>query len=142
MNKERNHIKVFVSSTVYDFESQLDMVYSTLDGYGYDVMMSHKGTIPLDSKLSNLENCLKGVEDCDVFLGFVRPLTGTGILKPGEKSIQDANLAGKSLDLFWIGNLGHNSINEKAHPERADLTRSGVSLLSAKVTTLFDISKF
>ena len=29
----------------------------------------------------------KGVEDCDVFLGFVRPLTGTGILKPGEKSI-------------------------------------------------------
>jgi hypothetical protein len=87
MYKERNHIKVFVSSTVYDFESQLDMVYSTLDGYGYDVMMSHKGTIPLDSKLSNLENCLKGVEDCDVFLGFVRPLTGTGILKPGEKSI-------------------------------------------------------
>lgn len=58
-----------MSSTVYDFESQLDMVYSTLDGYGYDVMMSHKETIPLDSKLSNLENCLKGVEDCDVFLG-------------------------------------------------------------------------
>ena len=87
MYKERNHIKVFVSSTVYDFESHLDMVYSTLDGYGYDVMMSHKGTIPLDSKLSNLENCLKGVEDCDVFLGFVRPLTGPGILKPGEKSI-------------------------------------------------------
>ena len=87
MYKERNHIKVFVSSTVYDFESQLDMVYSTLDGYGYDVMMSHKGTIPLDSKLSNLENCLKGVEGCDIFLGFVRPLTGTGILKPGEKSI-------------------------------------------------------
>ena len=37
MYNERNHIKVFVSSTVYDFESQLDMVYSTLDGYGYDV---------------------------------------------------------------------------------------------------------
>ena len=87
MYKERNHIKVFVSSTVYDFESQLDMVYSTLDGYGYDVMMSHKGTVPLDSKLSNLENCLKGVEGSDVFLGFIRPLTGTGILKPGEKSV-------------------------------------------------------
>lgn len=87
MFKERNHIKVFVSSTVYDFESQLDVVYSTLDGYGYDVMMSHKGTIQLDSKLSNLENCLKGVEMCDVFLGFIRPLTGTGVLKPGEKSI-------------------------------------------------------
>ena len=95
MFKERNHIKVFVSSTVYDFESQLDVVYSTLDGYGYDVMMSHKGTVPIDSKDSNLENCLKGVENCDVFLGFIRPLAGTGILKPGEKSItaQEFNVA-------------------------------------------------
>ena len=87
MFEKRNHIKVFVSSTVYDFESQLDMVYSTLDGYGYDVMMSHKGTVPLDSKLSNVENCLRGVGECDVFLGFIRPLVGTGILKPREKSI-------------------------------------------------------
>ena len=87
MFSERNHIKVFVSSTVYDFESQLDVVYSTLDGYGYDVLMSHKGTVPVDSKVSNLENCLKGVENCDVFLGFIRPLSGTSILKPGEKSI-------------------------------------------------------
>ena len=87
MFKDRNHIKIFVSSTVYDFESQLDTVYSTLDSYGYDVMMSHKGTIPLDSKLSNLENCLIGVEKCDVFLGFIRPLIGTGVLKPGERSI-------------------------------------------------------
>ena len=87
MFSERNHVKVFVSSTVYDFESQLDVVYSTLDGYGYDVLMSHKGTVPVDSKVSNLENCLKGVENCDVFLGFIRPLSGTGILKPGEKSI-------------------------------------------------------
>lgn len=89
MFEERNHIKVFVSSTVYDFESHLDYVYSTLDGYGYDVMMSHKGTIPLDSKLSNLENCLKGVENCDVFLGFIRPLLGTGVLDRNQKSITE-----------------------------------------------------
>ena len=75
MFSERNHVKVFVSSTVYDFESQLDVVYSTLDGYGYDVLMSHKGTVPVDSKVANLENYLKGVENCDAFLGFIRPLT-------------------------------------------------------------------
>ncbi len=89
MFEERNHIKVFVSSTVYDFESHLDYIYATLDGYGYDVMMSHKGTIPLDSKLSNLENCLKGVENCDVFLGFIRPLLGTGVLDRHQKSITE-----------------------------------------------------
>lgn len=50
-------------------------------------MMSHKGTIPLDSKLSNLENCLNAVEKCDIFLGFIRPLIGTGILSIDGKSI-------------------------------------------------------
>lgn len=89
MFEERNHIKVFVSSTVYDFQSQLDTLYATLDGYGYDVLMSHKGTIPLDSSLSNLENCLRGVETCDVFLGFIRPLVGSGVLRPGDKSITE-----------------------------------------------------
>ena len=87
--EKRNHIKVFVSSTVYDFEPQLDVVYGLLDGFGYDVMMSHKGTVPLDSKLSNVENCLKGVEDCDVFLGFIRPLVGSGILDHAQPSITE-----------------------------------------------------
>ena len=87
--EKRNHIKVFVSSTVYDFEPQLDVVYGLLDGYGYDVLMSHKGTVPLDSKLSNVENCLKGVEECDVFLGFIRPLIGTGILDRSQPSITE-----------------------------------------------------
>ena len=80
---------MFVSSTVYDFEPQLDVVYSLLDGYGYDVLMSHKGTVPLDSKLSNVENCLKGVEECDVFLGFIRPLIGTGVLDRSQPSITE-----------------------------------------------------
>ena len=87
--EKRNHIKVFVSSTVYDFEPQLDVVYGLLDGYGYDVLMSHKGTVPLDSKLSNVENCLKGVEECDVFLGFIRPLIGTGVLDRKQPSITE-----------------------------------------------------
>ncbi len=87
MSEERNHIKVFVSSTVYDFETILRGVFSTLDGFGYDVYMSKEGTIPLSSRYSNLVNCVNGVEECDVFLGIVRPLQGTGILKKGERSI-------------------------------------------------------
>jgi hypothetical protein len=65
-------------------------------------------------------------------------ITNKGQLTDKEL-FQDANLIGKSLDLFGIGNLGHNSINEKAHPERADLTRSGVSLLSANLDKIFEI---
>jgi len=83
----RNHIKVFVASTVYNFEFQLQKIYELIDGFGYDVCMSHKGTIPLDSTKSNLENCTYGVDECDVFLGFIRPDYGSGVLEKGGKSI-------------------------------------------------------
>lgn len=87
MGIERNHIKIFVSSTVYDFETDLRRIFTLLDAYGYDVYMSKEGTIPLNSRLSNLVNCVNGVEECDVFLGIVRPLIGSGVLKKGERSI-------------------------------------------------------
>jgi hypothetical protein len=87
MIQERNHIKVFVATTVYNFESDLNRIYELLDNLGYDVYMSHKGSIPLNSRLSNLINCTDGVEDCDVFLGFIRPSYGSGVLKKGDKSI-------------------------------------------------------
>lgn len=87
MSEERNHIRVFVSSTVYDFETDLRRIFATLDGFGYDVYMSKEGTIPLDSRVSNLVNCVNGVEECDIFLGIVRPLIGSGVLKKGGRSI-------------------------------------------------------
>ena len=87
MSEERNHIKVFVSSTVYDFETDLRRIFLTLDSFGYDVYMSKEGTIPLDSRLSNLINCVNGVEECDIFLGIVRPLIGSGVLEKEARSI-------------------------------------------------------
>lgn len=87
MIQERNHIKVFIATTVHNFESDLNRIYELLDNLGYDVYMSHKGSIPLNSKLSNLINCTNGVENCDVFLGFIRPSYGSGVLKKGDKSI-------------------------------------------------------
>jgi hypothetical protein len=87
MIAKRNHIKVFVASTVYNFEYQLKQIYELLDSYGYDVYMSHKGTILLDSLQSNLNNCIDGVKECDVFVGFIRPDYGSGVLEKGTKSI-------------------------------------------------------
>lgn len=87
MSAERNHIKVFVASTVYNFEHILRQVYELLDSYGYDVCMSHMGTILLDSSKSNLDNCINSVNECDVFVGFIRPDYGSGVLEKGGKSI-------------------------------------------------------
>lgn len=87
MASERNHIKVFVASTVYNFQSDLDRIYNLLDAYGYDVMMSHKGTIPLDSSVANSQICIDGVNECDIFLGLIRPNYGSGVLEAGGLSI-------------------------------------------------------
>ena len=87
MSVKRNNIKVFVASTVYNFQSNLERIYNLLDGFGYDVLMSHKGTIPLDSSKSCATICTDGVETCDVFLGFIRPDYGTGVLEKGGDSI-------------------------------------------------------
>lgn len=83
----RNHIRVFVASTVYNFQFELNSIYSYLDNLGYDVYMSHKGTILLDSRQSNLGNCTGAVNECDVFVGFIRPDYGSGVLDEGGKSI-------------------------------------------------------
>ena len=83
----RNHIKVFVASTVYNFQYELNAIHTYLDNLGYDVLMSHKGTILLDSKESNLTNCTNGVDECDVFVGFIHPDYGSGVLDKGGKSI-------------------------------------------------------
>jgi len=87
MIAKRNGIKVFVASTVYNFQSDLERIYTLLDNFGYDVMMSHKGTIPLDSKKSAADICVAGVDKCDVFLGIIRPSYGSGVLEKGGQSI-------------------------------------------------------
>ncbi|PWS32257.1 DUF4062 domain-containing protein [Pedobacter paludis] len=90
MPAKRNNIRVFVASTVYNFEYQLQLVRELLDGYGYDVVMSAAGTLPLDSSKSNMDVCIDAVKTCDIFLGFIRPDYGSGVLDRGKESITHA----------------------------------------------------
>jgi len=46
--------------------------------YGYRVWMSHKGTIPLDSTCSALENCIRAVERADAVFGIINGRYGSG----------------------------------------------------------------
>lgn len=87
MTAPRNGIKVFIASTVYNFQSELDRIYDLLDNLGYDVLMSHKGTIPIDNSKSAVDICTSGVDECDIFVGIIRPSYGSGVLDKGGKSI-------------------------------------------------------
>ncbi len=71
-------LTVMVSSTVYGVEELLDRVYTLLTAFGYEVWMSHKGTVPVFSNQSAFESCIAAVEKCDLFLGIITPQYGSG----------------------------------------------------------------
>lgn len=70
---------ILVSSTVYGIEELLERIYSLLTQFGYEVWMSHKGTMPVQSNKSAFENCIEAVQKCDLFLGLITPYYGSGI---------------------------------------------------------------
>lgn len=69
---------ILVSSTVYGLEELLDRIYTVLTAFGYEVWMSHKGTLPVRSDKTAFDNCLAAVDACDLFLGIITPDYGTG----------------------------------------------------------------
>ena len=46
MSDRRRTPTIMVSSTVYGIEELLERVYTLLIAFGYEVWMSHKGTLP------------------------------------------------------------------------------------------------
>ena len=85
MSKKKDKVKIMVGSTVYGFEDQISQIVAQLNTLGYEVVNSHYGSLKVNPRLSNLDNCLKAVEECDLFLGIVRPFYGTGNI--GDKNI-------------------------------------------------------
>ena len=82
---ESPKLKIFVASTVYGFQDQLDQICAVLTGFGYAVYNSHLGTVAVDPARSNRGDCLAAVASCDLFLGIIRPSYGSGVV--GERSI-------------------------------------------------------
>ena len=72
-------LKIMVSSTVYGSESDLDAIYSILDGFGYEVVSSKMGNVYVPANYTPEQACLKAVKDCDLFLGILFPKYGSGI---------------------------------------------------------------
>ncbi|WP_420469975.1 DUF4062 domain-containing protein [Brevundimonas sp. FT23042] len=100
---------IMISSTVYGIEELLDRMYAVLTAFGYDVWCSHMGTLPTISTLTAFENCIKAVEDCDLFLGLITPLYGSGI-PAGQVSIthQELETAIRLRKPRWL--LAHDHV--------------------------------
>lgn len=102
MTKKKRKIKIMLGSTVYGFEDQLSQIIAQLQLLNYEVLNSHSGSIKVNPHLSNLDNCLNAVEECDLFLGIIRPFYGTGNI--GEKNITFEEIK-KAIELkkpYWF----------------------------------------
>jgi hypothetical protein len=135
---EGKRLTVLVSSTVYGIEELLERVYALLTEFGYEVWMSHKGTMPVLPNRSNLQNCLTAVEQCDLFLGIITPRYGTGREETQGRSITHDELL-KAIELNkprWI--LAHDhvvfarSLLAKLGYKSPEL-RAGLSLIPSPV---------
>lgn len=103
-------LKIMVSSSVYGAQSLMRQVYVTLLGFGYEVICSPVGTVSVNPKQSNLKNCLWAVEECDIYVGFIRPIYGSGRDSKDGKSITHLELE-KAIELDrprWM--LTHSSV--------------------------------
>lgn len=105
-------LKVMVSSTVYGVEDELERIYNTLTSFGYEVWMSHMGTMPVFSDKSAFDNCLEGVRRCHIFLGIIGCQYGSGQDPDDPDSLsivhQELQLAIKLNKPRWL--LAHENI--------------------------------
>lgn len=86
-SKKKEPLTILVSSTVYGIEELLERIYAVLTGFGYEVWMSHKGTVPVFFDRTAFENCLEAVEKCHLFLGIITTHYGSGKKSKGKLSI-------------------------------------------------------
>lgn len=102
MAKRKQKIKIMVGSSVYGFEDQLSQVVAQLTTLDYEVLNSHYGSIKVNPKLSNLKNCLNAVDECDLFLGIIRPSSGTGNIGTKNITFEEIKRAIKLKKPYWF----------------------------------------
>lgn len=90
-NGNKPKLTVMVSSSVRHKEPMLDQIYALLDGFGYKVWMSYRGTVPIIPGLSALDSCVAAAERCDIFFGIITPHYGSGKV-PGQLAITHLEL--------------------------------------------------
>lgn len=71
-------VRILVSSVVHGYADFLESVYAILEEYGYEVVMSHRGTVPINPDISAMSSCEEAVDGCDIFLGIILPRYGSG----------------------------------------------------------------
>src|SRR4051812_44846866 len=91
-------LKCFLSSTVIDLKDLRDYLSSELIKYDFEMLLSEKGTIPVNSSRHSYEDCLQAARDCDVLIPIIDgrfggrvPGTGKSITQAEVEAALEAN---------------------------------------------------
>ena len=136
MSSGKQKVKIMVGSAVYGFEDQLSQIIAQLNVLGFEALNSHYGSIKVNPNLSNLENCLNAVEECDLFLGTIRPYCGTGNI--GDRNITFEEIK-KAIELkkpYWF--LVHRDVTFARNLFKKIKLKSGDEI-ELKDNKLFDM---
>lgn len=134
--KLKPEVKIMIGSTVYGFEDQLSQIVAQLTTLGYKVLNSHHGSIKVNPNLSNLENCLKAVEECDLFLGIIRPYYGTGNIGDLNITFEEIKKAVELKKPYWF--LVHRDVVFARSFLKKIVLKSG-DTVTLKDNKLFDL---
>ena len=135
MAKASRKVKIMVGSTVYGFEDQISQITAQLQLLGYDVINSHNGSIKVNPNLSNLENCLNAVKECDLFLGIIRPYYGTGNIGDKNITFEEIKAAIALKKPYWF--LVHRDVVFARHLFSKMETKEGCEII-VKPNNFFD----
>lgn len=69
-------IKVFISSTIYDFRDLRSALKYWLNEMGVEVQLSENPDFQIDPVSNSYESCLKNIENCDYFLLLIGSRVG------------------------------------------------------------------
>lgn len=96
------YTKLMLASTVHGFEDQLSKIIHDFAEKDFNVLSSFQGSIKVNPKLSNLDNCIQAVVEASWFLGIVRPYFGTGNINEKNITFEEIKTAIKLNRPRWF----------------------------------------
>lgn len=96
--------RVFISSTVYDFEDLRSATQFFLEEHGFDVQLSETPTFNQDISMHSYDSCLQVIESCQYFILFIGARVGGRVKDMGNISITRAEYR-KAYECFQRGRL-------------------------------------
>lgn len=86
-------LRIFLSSTCYDFGAQRSQIRGLLAGMGYEPVMSEHSDVLFDHRLHTHTSCIKGVADVDMVVLLIGSRFGGTVVPAALEEVDFTDLS-------------------------------------------------